>query len=120
MANYWITQLYLILEDDVCHPYIHWNDAGDGIIIVNQEGFVKHVLRRYYEANCGWPSFLRNLGNYQFTRVHGPSTSYDHQYIHDMFHRGNRDKLHLVRPISFPLFSLALLKFCTRPFFTHQ
>ncbi len=101
MANMWVEQLYQLLEDDLCHPYIHWNKAGNGLVIVDQQGFVDHVLPRYYTAAGGWPSFLRNLGNYSFDRVHDPS--YKHHYIHDMFHRGCKNVLHLVSFIfSFP------------------
>ena len=110
MANSWIENLYQLLEDDLCHPYIHWNDAGNGLVIVDQQGFVDHVLPRYYTAACGWPSFLRNLGNYSFTRVHDPSNK--HHYIHDMFHRGRKNVLHLVS-----FFPRSLTQ--TLPFFTY-
>jgi len=106
MANFWVEQLYDLLEDDLCHPYIHWNDAGNGIVIVDQQGFVDHVLPRYYTAACGWPSFLRNLGNYSFIRVHDPSNK--HHYIHDMFHRGCKNVLHLVSFFLLPYTDLAI------------
>ena len=120
MSNLWITQLSLLLEDVLCQPFIHWNEPGNGIIIVDEDGFVKHVLPRYYDTKCGWASFQRNLSHYKFTRVHGVSEAYHHYYTHDMFHRDKKDNLHLVSPVFFvPIYfsQIFVAFFCVPVFF---
>ena len=68
--------------------YIKWEKGGTAFTIKDEPGFIENVLRRYFKHKQ-MSSFIRQLNNYGFKKVHISNNSDHISYEHPSLRENN-------------------------------
>jgi len=84
-----VQKIFHIINDQLNHDVIDWNEIGDAFIIHNEYVFSSNVLQTYFK-HSNFSSFIRQLNLYGFRRRK------QHEFGHPFFHRGHPEQLPLI------------------------
>ena len=82
-----LSKLYDILNDSEYYNIIHWNDEGNGIVIIDIDNLCKKVLPKYYN-HTNYSSFVRQLNMYGFSKTKN-ALKEDLCFEHNIFNKNN-------------------------------
>lgn len=63
-----VMKIWSMVNDDVNHDYIRWNDDGETFQVFHREEFMKSILPKYFKHN-NFASFVRQLNMYGWHKV---------------------------------------------------
>ena len=96
-----LLKLVDLLENSDYQQYVQWSDNGRSFTVLNQEGFSKIVLPKYFKHNK-FTSFVRQLNLYGFRKItplnHGLFQQEEQvEFKQPFFVRGKVNLLHLIK-----------------------
>ena len=107
MIPLFLLKLMDLLQSPENNQFIKWSSDGKSFIVLNQEGFSKHILPKYFKHNK-FSSFVRQLNLYGFRKVtpltYGLTNHEEKiEFRHPFFMQGKANLLHLIkRKVSLP------------------
>jgi heat shock transcription factor len=91
-ASPFLRTLWRMLSDSTVSEYIHWNEAGNAVVIPDSVAFAHHAVSRYFRHQR-FDSFVRQMNLYGFRR----SKTKDRMFVHSVFHRDRPDQWQSIR-----------------------
>ena len=87
-------QLQVLLSENP--DYIRWDEDGKNFTIIDEAGFTKNVLGRYFKHKQ-FSSFVRQLNMYGFKKVMGVHNTDYSSYYHPCFERDNYELMEKIK-----------------------
>ncbi|KAG8916684.1 kinase-regulated stress-responsive transcription factor skn7 [Tulasnella sp. 417] len=113
--NTFIYKVHNMLESGNFGAFIHWNNAGDSIVIPDIQEFKTNVLEDHFGIPVGvatlrfeairshfvgqYTSFVRNLNGYEFKKIDRSTATATYKHKGNMFRKGCRHLLPQIKRV---------------------